>query len=138
MCNTPEHTFLLSSGQTTTERFKAREAKYGKFAYSSSFGFNVPCGNFLEQLAPESILAVCVGVEEENWKLYWDPIDITSEEMSLGGETVPTLTSSWRPWKGKDVVTRTTFTTPVKRWSGWSQRVHRVTWKSNTTDVSSR
>lgn len=136
MCNTPEHTFLLSSGQSTSKHFKAREAKYGKFAYSSSFGFSVPCGNFLEQIASDSTLAICFNTQEDNWKVRWDPYDVEYGEMTFGGETVPTLTSTWKPWKDVDVAVQTTLIPPVKQWPGWTQRVHRVVWTGCDQDDS--
>ncbi|KAL2878463.1 hypothetical protein SGCOL_006173 [Colletotrichum sp. CLE4] len=60
LCNGPEHFFLLSSGQMTKKSFKGREANYGKFAYSSAFGFSVPTGTLLSQLAPDSTLAASI------------------------------------------------------------------------------
>src|SRR5690606_29645164 len=53
------HTFLLSSGQACHYPLKATQAKYGKFAYSSHFGFSVPSGGYmLDQHAPDSMLAL--------------------------------------------------------------------------------
>ncbi|KAH7361322.1 hypothetical protein BKA66DRAFT_210825 [Pyrenochaeta sp. MPI-SDFR-AT-0127] len=128
LCNTPQHTFLLSSGQSTAKKFKAREAKYGKFAYSSAFGLSVPCGPFLEQQAPDSTLAVCFEDDEENWKVRWDPFDVRSGNLVVDGKNVPTLVSSWKPWKRGEVTIRTTLVPPVKKWAGWSIRVHCVEW----------
>ncbi|RYP66643.1 hypothetical protein DL769_005975 [Monosporascus sp. CRB-8-3] len=71
LCNTPEHHFLLSSGQSTTKLFKGREAKYGKLAYSSTFGFSVPAGPALTQLAPDSTLALSLD-DGETWKTAKD------------------------------------------------------------------
>jgi hypothetical protein len=129
LCNTQEHHFLLSSGQSTTKRFKAREAKYGKFAYSSAFGFSVPCGSFLEQIAPDSTLAVSFDDGEESWKVRWNPFDVESREVQVGEEKVPTLVSSWRPWNGEELVVRSILIPPMKRWPGWHVRVHHVVWK---------
>jgi hypothetical protein len=128
MCNTPEHTSLLSSGQSTTKRFKAREAKYGKFAYSSSFGFSVPCGSFLEQIAPDSTLAVSFDDGEEHWKVRYEPYDVMAGQVTFGEEALSTLVSSWRPWKSEQLVVRTTLLPPSRKWPGWSLRVHRVSW----------
>tara|TARA_R110002003_G_scaffold193_4_gene14948 strand:+ start:3565 stop:5583 length:2019 start_codon:yes stop_codon:yes gene_type:complete len=130
LCNSAEHHFLLSSGQWTTKRFKGREAKYGKFAYSSSLGFSVPCGAFLEQIAPDSTLAVGFEDEEEQWKVRWDPFNVNKGEVTIGDETVPTLTSHWKPWKRQDLVIKTTLVPPVRRWPGWHLRVHRVEWRA--------
>ena len=134
LCNTPEHQFLLSSGQSTTKRFKAREAKYGKFAYSSAFGFGVPCSQFLEQIAPDSTLAVSFDDGEEDWKVRWDPYDVQTNVVQVGDEGVPTLTSTWRPWRAEDLTVKTTLMPPVKRWPGWNIRVHRVQWRPKARD----
>ena len=109
LCNTREHTFLLSSEQSTTKRFKAREAKYGKLAYSSAFGFSVPCGPSLEQIAPDSTLLVSLGLEEDDWKVRWSPYDVETGEVYMKecGETVPILMSRWKPWKRLNVVIET-------------------------------
>jgi hypothetical protein len=130
LCNTQEHTFLLSSGQSTTKRFKAREAKYGKLAYSSSFGFSVPCGPLLEQIAPDSTLAVSLGQEEDDWKVRWDPYDVEAGELHMEecGETVPILMSRWKPWKTRNVVIETLLVPPLRKWPGWSLRLHHVKW----------
>ncbi|KAJ4983065.1 hypothetical protein SVAN01_11443 [Stagonosporopsis vannaccii] len=128
LCNTAEHHYLLSSGQSTSKRFKAREAKYGKFAYSSAFGFSVPCGSFLEQVAPDSTLAVNFNDGEENWKVRCDPYDVESNKLLVGGEEVPTLTSTWRPWKREELTVTTTLVPPSKRWPGWYVRVHHMRW----------
>lgn len=133
LVSTEEHHFLLSSGQSTTKRFKAREAKYAKFAYSSAFGFSVPCGPFLEQIAPDSTLAVSWDDGEENWKVRWEPYDIDSGGLHIvthqGGSTneqVPTLTSKWMPWKRDGVVVKTTLVAPSKNWPGWHVRMHQI------------
>ncbi|KAF6819067.1 vitamin H transporter, partial [Colletotrichum musicola] len=56
LCNRPEgnHHFLLSPGQFVGWPMKATQAKYSKFAYSSAFGFSVPTGPLIQQLAPDS------------------------------------------------------------------------------------
>lgn len=136
LSNTTEHHFLLSSGQSTSKRFKAREAKYGKLAYSSAFGFSVPCGPFLEQMAPDSTLAVSFDDGEESWKTRWDPYDVESSRLRVGDEDVPTLTSTWRPWKREELTIRTTLVPPMKRWPGWHVRVHNVRWKPRSESAS--
>ena len=138
LCNPPEHHFLLSSGQSTSKRFKAREAKYGKFAYSSAFGFSVPCGPFLEQLAPDSALAVSWGDEEGVWKVRWDPYDVETTRLNVGNEEVPILVSTWRPWKGEELDIKTTLIPPVKRWPGWHIRIHKVAWAPKAKSHSLR
>ncbi|KAL1794103.1 hypothetical protein ACET3X_007524 [Alternaria dauci] len=130
LCNTREHTFMLSSEQSTSKRFKAREAKYGKLAYSSAFGFSVPCGPSLQQIAPDSTLLVSLGQEEDDWKVRWSPYDAVSGELHTEecGETVPFLMSRWKPWIRHNVVIETLLVPPMRRWPGWSIRVHHVKW----------
>ncbi|KAF7191672.1 hypothetical protein HII31_07174 [Pseudocercospora fuligena] len=129
MCNTAEHHFLLSTGQSTNKHFRAREAKYGKSAYSSAFAFSVPCGSYSEQIAPDSTLAVARNGEEDTWKVRYDPYDVTTENQRAGSEYVPVLRSFWRPWKNDDLVIRTTLFPPVKAWPGWHIRVHQIRWR---------
>ncbi|KAF1922536.1 uncharacterized protein M421DRAFT_10494 [Didymella exigua CBS 183.55] len=129
LCNTFEHHFLLSSGQSTRKKFKAREAKYGKFAYSSAFGFSVPCGPFLEQIASDSTLAVSLDDGEESWKVRRDPYDVSAAIFIVGNEEVSTLASTWRPWEREELTVRTTLVPPVKRWPGWHVRIHHVEWR---------
>ncbi|KAF1843223.1 uncharacterized protein K460DRAFT_387361 [Cucurbitaria berberidis CBS 394.84] len=136
MCNTREHTFLLSLGQSTTKKFKAREAKYGKIAYSSAFAFSVPCGPFLEQMAPDSSLAVCFDDGEDTWKVSWDPYNVRRGEVNMGVDTLPTLMGCWKPWKNRALEVHTTLIPPVKRWPGWSLRIHRVEWNPSNRDTS--
>ncbi|KAF3044369.1 hypothetical protein E8E12_009757 [Didymella heteroderae] len=54
VCNTGNHHYLLSSGQFCPWPLKATEAKYGKSAYSSHFGFSVPTGPLIQQMAPDN------------------------------------------------------------------------------------
>lgn len=136
LCNTLEHHFLLSSGQSTSKHFKAREAKYGKYAYSSAFGFSVPCGSFLEQIASDSTLAVSFDDDEENWKVRWDPYNVASSHLSMGTDEIPILTSTWRPWTKEEVTIRTTLIPPVKKWPGWHVRVHHLRWRPSNKSAS--
>lgn len=126
MCNSPEHHFLLSSGQSTAKRFQAREAKYGKLAYSSAFGFSVPCGSLLEQIAPDSTLAVCLQDGDELWKVHSAPYNVTRGEVRIDKETLPTLTSSWKPWNALETSIVTTLIPPSRQWPGWHLRLHRI------------
>lgn len=125
LCNTQEHHFLLSSGQSTSKPFKGREAKYGKFAYSSTFGFSVPTGTFLSQLAPDSTLALSLD-DGETWKVRWDPFNVRFKTLRVGGEEVPTLASSWRPWRQLNVQVDTILIPPIGEWPGWHLRIHRI------------
>ena len=50
------HTYVLSSGQQCSYALKQSAAKYGKFAYSSAFGYSVPVGiGTLEEAAADSM-----------------------------------------------------------------------------------
>lgn len=72
LCNHPygQHHFLLSPGQFVAWPMKATQAKYCKFAYSSAFGFSVPTGPLIQQLAPDNTLAVSRD-GTETWAVKW-------------------------------------------------------------------
>ncbi|CEI67993.1 hypothetical protein FVEN_g7734 [Fusarium venenatum] len=127
VCNCPEHHYLLSAGQMTTKMFKAREAKYGKFAYSSAFGYSVPTGPELHQLAPDSTLALSID-GGETWKVRWEPVDVvigtTLIESEQGRHYLPSITSTWRPWKKLNMAVRTTLIPLASYYPGWHVRVH--------------
>ncbi|KAL2859350.1 hypothetical protein BJX68DRAFT_276704 [Aspergillus pseudodeflectus] len=127
LCNTPEHHFLLSSGQMTRKSHKAREAKYGKFAYSSAFGFSVPCGPLLEQMAPDSTLSVSHD-GGETWKVRSEPGNerILSIKTSESSRTISALASEWRPWRYLDVTITSVLVPLMEVFPGWHVRVHRV------------
>lgn len=140
LCNAPEHSFLLSSGQSTTRPFKAKEAKYGKFAYSSAFGLSVPAGGLLDQLAPDSTL--CASHDGgESWKTRWEPTDVRFENVSVVAEggvscSVPSLVSVWKPWRYLDLRVETTLVPTVQQYPGWHVRIHKIVWGSTSADVS--
>ncbi|KAL4794269.1 hypothetical protein BDV19DRAFT_390330 [Aspergillus venezuelensis] len=129
LCNSPEHHFLLSSGQMTKKRHKAREAKYVKFAYSSAFGFSVPCGPLLEQMAPDSTISVSHdgGV---TWRARSEPSDERIVDIIMVPDQqrtiIPGLSSVWRPWKYLDLTITTILIPLVEIFPGWHVRVHRV------------
>ncbi|KAL4905646.1 hypothetical protein BDW74DRAFT_185161 [Aspergillus multicolor] len=128
LCNTPEHTYLLSSGQMTKKGHKAREAKYGKFAYSAAFGLSVPCGNLLEQVGPDSTLAVSFD-EGESWKVRDAPVNERILDVKILGhtiETVPGLCSVWKPWSFINMKIETVLIPLGEVYPGWHARVHRV------------
>jgi hypothetical protein len=133
LCNTAEHHFLLSSGQFTRWNHKAREAKYGKFAYSSAFGFSVPVGPSVEQLAPDSTL--CLSLDNgDSWKVRWEPFDIQSGTLEHEGQTIPTLSSVWKPWKNTGLHVHTTLVAPVRKWPGWHLRIHEICLDCSSND----
>ncbi|KAF7563571.1 hypothetical protein G7046_g556 [Stylonectria norvegica] len=125
VCNSPEHHFLLSLGQATRKNHKGREAKYGKFAYSSAFGFSVPVGLLLEHVVPDSTLALSWD-SGDSWKVNSNPTHLEFGHMQLGGDTVPTLSGVWKPDKFIDLTIRTTLVPPVRKFPGWHLRFHEV------------
>lgn len=137
VCSFPEHHFLLSSGQFTKKPHKAREAKYGKFAYSSAFGFSVPTGNVLEQIAPDSTLSVS-NDDGDTWKVRWDPRDAEIRKLivcsaSVGGRnaSVPVLASKWSPWRNSRLEIETILVPPSTDWPGWYVRLHKLSWHAD-------
>ncbi|CAG8982866.1 hypothetical protein HYALB_00002882 [Hymenoscyphus albidus] len=132
VCSSPEHHFLLSAGQFTKKAHKAREAKYSKFAYSSTFASSVPVGNLLTSMAPDSTLSAS-NDDGETWKTRWEPLDARIQLMRqfLEGENsdenlLPTLISSWKPWRRSELKITTTLIPPSSRWPGWHIRVHKL------------
>ncbi|KAF4463988.1 hypothetical protein FALBO_9184 [Fusarium albosuccineum] len=128
LCNSPEHHYLLSSGQMTTKKFKAREAKYAKFAYSSAFGFSVPTGLELHQLAPDSTLTISLD-DGDSWKVRWEPFDVrtgTAVLITKEGLEVPTLVSTWKPFSYLSLEIETTLIPLSPYFPGWHVRLHKV------------
>ncbi|KAL8337184.1 hypothetical protein RB601_008618 [Gaeumannomyces tritici] len=138
MCSTPEHHFLLSSGQSTKVYHKGREAKYCKFAYSSSFGFSVPVGTMLHHVGADSTL--CASIDDGNsWVARFEPSDAEPRQVLLlpppnatpatSPEALTAISSTWRPWRFLDLEVGTTLLPPSQdRWPGWHVRVHEVRW----------
>ncbi|KAL4811344.1 hypothetical protein BDV18DRAFT_155950 [Aspergillus unguis] len=128
ICNHPSgnHHFALSAGQFVAWPMKATQAKYSKFAYSSSFGFSVPTGPLIQQLAPDNTLALsrdgC-----ESWAVKWKCRQPTYHSLTIQGETVPVASVEWRPWMyHADVTVTTTLVPPTSRWPDWHTRIHRI------------
>ncbi|KAL4933795.1 DUF2264 domain-containing protein [Aspergillus undulatus] len=125
------HHFLLSAGQFVSWPMKASQAKYCKFAYSSTFGFSVPTGPLIQQIAPDSALALsrdgC-----ESWAVKWKCGEVGYSTATVRGpgqgerETVPVMNVEWLPWGDKRVVVRTSLVPPTRRWPDWHTRVHWV------------
>ena len=115
------HTFLLSSGQSCLYPLRATEAKYGKFAYSSAFGYSVPTGSYhLESVVPESTLALSDD-DGEMWKVRRK--STKAELRHRDGR--PYLASQWKPWP--DVEIDTFLLPPTDTASNWHLRVHKLT-----------
>lgn len=133
ICNYPDHHFLLSMGQFCPWPLKATEAKYGKFAYSSHFGFSVPTGPLIQQIAPDSTLALSKD-GGDTWRVPWK---VGGDSLKLGmaphrssghvSELIPSLSSKWRPWVDADIEVLTYLIAPSQRWPNWYIRWHRIT-----------
>ena len=116
------HSFLLSSGQACHYPLKATQAKYGKFAYSSAFGYSVPTGSYqLEQHAPDSMLALSED-GGDIWQTRRLALDAHFEEPE--GNGLPILVSTWKPWP--DVEIETILIPPTVENENWHLRAHRV------------
>ncbi|KAM5354893.1 hypothetical protein ACJ41O_001539 [Fusarium nematophilum] len=91
LCNSPKgnHHFMLSPGQFVAWPMKANQAKYCKFAYSSAFGFSVPTGPLIQQIAPDSQLALSRD-GAETWAVKWkcQPVQFGTAEVSEKGSKV--------------------------------------------------
>ncbi|KAF1957219.1 hypothetical protein CC80DRAFT_593193 [Byssothecium circinans] len=130
VCDTGNHHFLLSSGQFCPWPLKATEAKYGKFAYSSHFGFSVPTGPILMQLAPDSTLVLSKD-GGDTWRVPWkvSKYEFRSAKLIKGGSSVeelPVLRSVWKPWRDADVEVETSLIAPCGRWPDWYIRTHKI------------
>ena len=121
------HHFLLSSGQFgASAMVKATQAKYSKFAYSSAFGFSVPCGPALTQVAADSVLTLSCDAGE-SWAVRWMSLGETQfVTVPVGAGKAEALRSVWKPWKAKDVQIETTLVAPCDGWPDWHVRVHRI------------
>ncbi|TVY68480.1 hypothetical protein Focb16_v002151 [Fusarium oxysporum f. sp. cubense] len=129
VCHSEEHHYLLSAGQMTTKMFKAREAKYGKFAYSSAFGYSVPTGLELHQVAPDSTLAVTLDGGEP-WRVRSQPVDVRFDTIPIhsakGRGHLPSITSTWKPVKNLDLTIQTTLVPLTYHYPGWHLRIHHI------------
>ncbi|KAF4415998.1 hypothetical protein FACUT_12940 [Fusarium acutatum] len=129
VCHSEEHHYLLSAGQMTTQMFKAREAKYGKFAYSSAFGYSVPTGLELHQIAPDSTLTVKLD-DDGPWKVRSQPVDVRFDTIpihsSKGRDHLPSITSTWRPVPSLDLTIQTTLVPLTYHYPGWHLRIHQI------------
>lgn len=117
------HTFLLSSGQRCHYPVRASESKYGKFAYSSAFGYSVPTGNYsLESTGCDNMLALSDD-HGETWRLRRISTRARIEEH----EGIPILVSGWSPWS--DVFVETYLLPPTDAAPSWHVRVHKIVTK---------
>ncbi|KAG5816888.1 hypothetical protein H9Q74_010861 [Fusarium xylarioides] len=129
VCHSEEHHYLLSAGQMTTKMFKARDAKYGKFAYSSAFGYSVPTGLELHQIAPDSTLTVKLD-DDGPWRVRSQPADVRFDTIPIhsakGYGHLPSITSTWRPVRSLDITIQTTLIPLTYHYPGWHLRIHHV------------
>ncbi|KAL6234011.1 hypothetical protein BDW75DRAFT_251685 [Aspergillus navahoensis] len=119
------HHFLLSAGQFVAWPMKASQAKYCKFAYSSSFGFSVPTGPLIQQIAPDNALFLSRD-GMETWAGKWKASEARLGTATVHGQIVPTAHVEWRPWADGRVVVTTSLIPPTERWPDWHTRVHRI------------
>ncbi|KAF2130618.1 hypothetical protein P153DRAFT_338609 [Dothidotthia symphoricarpi CBS 119687] len=131
LCNTGNHHFLLSAGQFCPWPLKATEAKYGKYAYSSHFGFSVPTGPLIQQSAPDSTLALSKD-GGDTWRVPWKARSPQFGEAHLWREgkvieSIPTLSCTWTPWVDADISVHTLLVAPCTRWPNHYVRVHTIT-----------
>lgn len=114
------HSFLLSSGQACHYPLKATQAKYGKFAYSSPFGYSVPTGSYqLEQYAPDSMLAL-----SDDGGEVWQTRRLALDARFEWHDGVPVLVSGWKPWSNVEV--ETYLIPPSEGSENWHLRAHYV------------
>ncbi|GAM87516.1 hypothetical protein ANO11243_055420 [Dothideomycetidae sp. 11243] len=114
------HAFLLSSGQKCHYPMRATQAKYGKFAYSASFGYSVPTGGYtLEQFVPDSALALSED-GGETWKMRRE----SENAQILSLPTGPVLYSEMHPWP--DVQVSTWLVPPTDAAPNWHIRAHKI------------
>jgi hypothetical protein len=133
LCNRPQggHHFLLSPGQFVAWPMKASQAKYCKFAYSSAFSFSVPTGPLIQQIAPDSTLALSRD-GASTWATKWKCSQVQFSTTTLqsaptsSAETIPLARVEWRPWAESQLTVATTLIPPTRRWPDWHIRIHRI------------
>jgi hypothetical protein len=131
LCNHPagNHHFFLSPAQFVAWPMKASQAKYCKFAYSSSFPFSVPTGLLIQQLAPDNTLALSRD-GAETWAVKWkcDEVDFSTVKLATPGgvEEVMAATVRWYPWGDRPVQVDTTLLPPTDSWPDWHVRIHKI------------
>lgn len=126
--STPEHHYLLSSGQMTTHPHKGKDAKYSKFAYSSVFGFSVPSGTTLSQPAPDSTLPVSID-GGQTWQVRGGNLGETRlETVSVNDCRITGMVCTWKPWRALDLDIESTLVPLAQHFPGWHIRIHNIRW----------
>ena len=125
LVNKGGHTFLLNSGQMCHYPTRGGAAKYGKFAYSSAFGYSVPTGAYdLTSIGGDNVLALSDDYDPksfgETWKVRRVALDARIEDQA----GTPVLVSGWKPWS--DVSVDTWLIPPSDETPNWHLRLHRI------------
>lgn len=111
---------LLSSGQACGYPMKGTHAKYGCFAYSSSYGYSAPPGLFtLEQYA----LASQLGLSDDGGE-YWKTRRVSEYAGIEDRDAKPVLVSVWKPFS--DVKIKTYLIPTEESTPNWHLRVHHI------------
>ncbi|KAL9093659.1 MAG: hypothetical protein Q9159_000188 [Coniocarpon cinnabarinum] len=119
------HTFLLSSGQMCHYPARGGAAKYGKFAYSSAFGYSVPTGSYtLESIGGDNVLALSDDYDPKSFGETWKVRRVATEPRIEILEGMPVLVSGWEPWH--DVSVDTWLIPPSDETPNWHIRIHRL------------
>jgi len=132
----PIHTYILSSGQMCSYLLKHSAAKYGKFAYSSAFGFSFPTGSgTLEELGGDSTLAIALAEDiGHNDGEFWRTRRVVQKpriEVASSSTEGVWLHSFWQPFSDTTVET---FLIPPNRESRfWHLRVHHISFTEGAT-----
>ncbi|KAM0425901.1 hypothetical protein ACHAPT_008839 [Fusarium lateritium] len=132
ICNHPQgnHHFMLTPGQFVAWPMKANKAKYCKFAYSSAFGFSVPTGPLIQQIAPDNQLALSRDGAEA-WAVKWKCEEVQFDTAVVKTKDsnelkVPIASVGWYPWGDRGVHVDTILIPPNDRWPDWHVRIHRI------------
>jgi len=123
----PIHTYILSSGQMCSYLLKHSAAKYGKFAYSSAFGFSFPTGTgTLEEQGGDSTLAIALTKDlGHNDGEFWRTRRVVQEpriESDSSGKAW--LRSLWNPFS--DTTIETFLIPPDSASPFWHLRLHHI------------
>ena len=131
---TPSHTYALTSGQFA-KFFSMRhtESKYGKLAYSATFGFCVPtASDGLHALGSDCALALSddgdvTSGNGDHWRVRKVPLDAAIVRGEGEGEVA--VYARWDAWRDVDV---RTWVAPLLPGADhpegdWHIRVHRIT-----------